>query len=56
VHGDDHAGRNIRRRRVDEIAVNFAELFRIIAAISNSLPVSRVAQHGNADFVELQIR
>ena len=55
MHGHRHVGRDIRDRRVDEIAVERAERVRIVAAVLHLLAVLRVAQHGDEHFVELQI-
>ena len=55
MHGDGHVGRDVRHRRVDEICVDFAKTFGIVAAIAHLLAVFRIAQHGDEDLVELQI-
>src|SRR5215510_2295833 len=55
MHGDSHVGRDIRHRRIDEIAVNLAESPGIVAAIDHLLAIFRIAQHGNEDFIKLEI-
>src|SRR6516225_1299141 len=55
VHGDGHVGGNITHRRVDEIAVELAEAFGIVAARGHLRPVFRIAQHGDEDLVELEV-
>ena len=56
MHRDGHVGRDVRHRGVDEIAIERAERFRIVAALLHLLRGScRIAQHGDEHFVELQI-
>src|SRR6185503_911249 len=55
MHGDAHVGRNVRHRRVDEIAVERPERVRIVAARRHLRAVFFVAQHGDKHLVELQI-
>src|SRR6516162_9988984 len=55
VHGDGHVGGNVTHRRVDEIAVELAEAFGIVAARGHLRPVFRIAQHGDEDLVELEV-
>ncbi len=55
MHGHRHVGRDIGNRRVDQIAVDRAERFRIVAAVLHLLAIFRIAQHGDEDLVELQI-
>ena len=55
MHRDRHVGGNVRHRRVDQIGVERAELFRIVAALRHLLAILRIAQHGDEHFVELQI-
>mgnify|MGYP003694243627 CR=1 FL=1 len=53
---DGHVGRNVRHRRVDQVAVELAELLRIVAAsLSSVCAIFRIAQHGDEHFVELKI-
>ena len=55
MHRDRHVGRNIRHRIVDELAVQRAELVRIVAALAHLLAVFRIAQHRDENFIKLQI-
>src|SRR5262245_58049195 len=55
VHGDRHVGGNIRHRGVDEIAVQLAKLFRIIATVFHRLPIFWIAKHGDEYFIKLEI-
>src|ERR1700724_2743928 len=55
MHGHPHVRRNVGHRDVDELAVERAERFGIVAAILHLLAIFRIAQHGDEDFVELQV-
>src|SRR5580692_1006380 len=55
MHGHGHVRRNVRHRDVDELAVERAERLRIVAAILHLLAIFWIAQHGDEDFVELQV-
>src|SRR5580704_12450511 len=55
MHGHRHVRRNVGHRDVDELAVERAERFGIVAAILHLLAVFRIAQHGDEYFVELQV-
>src|SRR6202035_1332737 len=55
MHGHRHVRRNVRHRDVDELAVERAERLRIVAAILHLLAIFWIAQHGDEDFVELQV-
>ena len=55
MHRDRHVGRDVGHRDIDEFAVDFAELFRVVAACLHLVAVFRIAQHRDEDFIELQI-
>src|SRR5579864_1599360 len=55
MHCHRHVRRNVGHRDVDELAVERAERVRIVAAILHLLAIFRIAQHGDEDFVELQV-
>src|SRR4029450_12218714 len=55
VHGDRHVGRNVRHRDVDEIAIQLAKPFQIIATVFHGLPIFWIAQHGDEYFIKLEI-
>src|SRR3984957_1534879 len=55
MHGHRHVRRNVGHRDVDELAVEWAERFGIVAAILHLLAIFRIAQHGDEHFVELQV-
>src|ERR1700692_2722164 len=55
MHGHRHVRRNVGHRDVDELAVKRAKRFRVVAAIPHLLAVFFIAQHGDEDFVELQV-
>ena len=55
VHRDRHVGGDVRHRHIDEVAVDFAELFGIVAAVAHLLAILLVAQHRDEHLVELEI-
>src|ERR1700730_12853769 len=55
MHGHRHVRRNVGHRDVDELAVERAERFGIVAAILHLLAILWIAQHADENFVELQV-
>jgi len=55
MHGHRHVGGCIRRRLVDQIAINSAEIIRVVAAVRHLLPIFRIAEHGDEHFIELNV-